>query len=57
MVGDEDVAEPIGHSERLAESIENAQLKIVPNCGHLVPVESPASVLEVLHQWDLEDTK
>ena len=57
MVGDEDIAEPIGHSERLAESIPNARLRIVPNCGHLVPIEAPTSVLEILHEWDIEDMK
>ena len=57
MVGDEDIAEPVGHSERLAESIPNARLRIVPNCGHLVPIEAPTSVLEILHEWDIEDMK
>ena len=55
MVGDEDMAEPVGHSERLVEAIPNARLKIIPHCGHLVPFEAPASVLEVLHDWDRED--
>lgn len=55
LVGEADLAEPVGHSERLAELVRGATLEVLPRCGHLVPVERPDAVLEVLRRWDAED--
>jgi len=57
MVGEADLAEPVGHSERMAELIPSAMLEIVPDCGHLVPIERPDVVLDVLRRWDAEDAQ
>ena len=48
IVGDEDVAEPPAHSQILSELIPNAKLIVVPNCGHLLPVEKPSVLVDTL---------
>jgi pimeloyl-ACP methyl ester carboxylesterase len=57
MVGEGDLAEPVGHSERMAELIPTAVLEIIPSCGHLVPIERPDVVLDVLRRWDAADAR
>jgi len=50
IVGDADLAEPIGHSERLAEEIPLSRLQILSGCGHLVPVERPLEICHLLFE-------
>lgn len=50
LVGALDFMAPIGpllaHLSRVAP---HARLRVVPNCGHAVPVEAPQAVVDVLH--------
>lgn len=41
-------------SEQLAYRIPNATLHILPDCGHLSPLEQPDAVADLLRRW-LED--
>ena len=44
LVGDEDVAVPAIHSQRLHERIAGSRLKIIPRAGHTSTVEQPTAV-------------
>ena len=44
LVGDEDVAVPPVHSQRLHEHIAGSRLEIIPRAGHTSTVEEPAAV-------------
>ncbi len=44
LVGDEDVAVPPVHSQRLHEHITGSRLEIIPHAGHTSTVEEPTAV-------------
>jgi len=44
LVGDEDVAVPPVHSQRLHEHIAGSRLEIIPRAGHTSTVEEPTAV-------------
>jgi pimeloyl-ACP methyl ester carboxylesterase len=44
LVGDEDVAVPQVHSQRLHEHIAGSRLEIIPRAGHTSTVEEPTAV-------------
>jgi 3-oxoadipate enol-lactonase len=44
LVGDEDVAVPVVHSQRLHERIAGSRLEIIPRAGHTSTVEEPTAV-------------
>jgi pimeloyl-ACP methyl ester carboxylesterase len=44
LVGDEDVAVPLVHSQRLHERIAGSHLEIIPLAGHTSTVEEPTAV-------------
>ncbi|MFL6731278.1 MAG: alpha/beta fold hydrolase, partial [Sphingomicrobium sp.] len=51
MVGDRDPLTPLAHSQEIASAVRGASLKVVPNCGHLSPIEQPGRVSEALADW------
>ena len=44
LVGDEDVAVPLVHSQRLQEGITGSRLEVIPRAGHTSTVEEPTAV-------------
>ena len=50
-VGSHDTLTPPAIAEELAESIPGAVLRVIPGCGHLPPLEAPATVNELLRSW------
>ncbi len=44
LVGDQDIAVPLIHSQRLHEGIAGSQMVIIPGAGHTSTVEEPAAV-------------
>jgi 3-oxoadipate enol-lactonase len=44
LVGDEDVAVPLVHSQRLHEGIAGSRLEVIPRAGHTSTVEEPTAV-------------
>jgi len=51
MVGDEDTITPPELSEEIAAGIRDADLAIVPDCGHLSTLEQPHAVTRRLVKW------
>jgi pimeloyl-ACP methyl ester carboxylesterase len=48
MVGQEDKMTPVRFSEQLVEDIPDAALRIIPEAGHMLPLEKPRVVAEAL---------
>jgi pimeloyl-ACP methyl ester carboxylesterase len=51
LVGDSDPLTPPAHSQEIAWAIGGSKLKVVPDCGHLSPIEQPAQVTQALGEW------
>jgi pimeloyl-ACP methyl ester carboxylesterase len=51
MVGDRDPLTPPAHSKEIASAVRGATLKVVPDCGHLSPIEQPDPVSDALVDW------
>ncbi len=49
--GDSDRIIPTRHSKRAEKSIPGARLEIVENCGHIVQLEAPERVTELMSDW------
>lgn len=50
-VGAQDALTPPSDAEEMATLIPGAQRRIIPNCGHLAPMERPDEVSAILNQW------
>ena len=51
LVGDCDAITPVDAAEEIAAGVAGARLVVVPQCGHLAPVERPQAVAEALVEW------
>lgn len=51
LAGRQDVPAPVEAQEEIAAAVPNAMLVILPNCGHLSPMEQPAMVSAQLGAW------
>lgn len=51
VAGADDMIIPPIESEKLADTIKEAQLKIIPDAGHLVTFEKPAQFNRALTEW------
>ncbi len=51
LCGREDQATPVEVHREIAADIPNARLVIVPECGHLSPLERPEAVNAALRSW------
>ncbi len=49
--GDSDAIVPVSDSERLASELPNAELVIIPNCGHVPQEECPAPFEDAVNRW------
>ncbi|MGD8243612.1 MAG: alpha/beta hydrolase [Anaerolineae bacterium] len=49
--GDDDRVVPVESSIRLAEELPNAELVVIPNCGHVPHEECPAPVLDAMRAF------
>jgi pimeloyl-ACP methyl ester carboxylesterase len=50
MAGEDDVITPAGHSRAMAEVLPQAELQVLPECGHLIQLEYPDVVNEALRR-------
>jgi len=51
LVGDSDELTPPERAAEIAEGIPDAELVVVPECGHLSTLERPAAVNHALRAW------
>jgi pimeloyl-ACP methyl ester carboxylesterase len=51
IVGREDVITPVADAETMASAIPGAQLTIIPDAGHLTPLEQPDAVNTAIRTW------
>jgi pimeloyl-ACP methyl ester carboxylesterase len=51
IVGDHDVMTPPAEARIIQQGIAGARLEIVPDCGHLPPMEKPEQVTAMLRDW------
>jgi pimeloyl-ACP methyl ester carboxylesterase len=51
ITGADDTIIPPAESEKMASAIKNAQLKVIPNAGHLVAFEQPEEFNRALQEW------
>lgn len=50
-VGANDTMTPLPCSEEIREGIAQAAFHVIPDCGHLPPIEKPAVVAQLLREW------
>ena len=48
VVGEQDVMTPVEMARAMASAVPGARLEVVPNAGHLPPLEAPAAVNALL---------
>jgi pimeloyl-ACP methyl ester carboxylesterase len=51
LVGENDQVTPVDAARHIANNIDNARLEIIPEAGHLSPLENPAAVNEVMQDF------
>lgn len=51
LCGDADRVTPPEHAKEMADAIAGSALTIIPDCGHLAPLEQPAAVNTALRAW------
>jgi pimeloyl-ACP methyl ester carboxylesterase len=51
LSGDEDKLISNDLSREMADMVPGAKLVIVPDCGHMAPIEQPEAVLAALEEW------
>lgn len=51
MTGERDQWAPPEQHAEIAASIAASQLVIVPDAGHMLPIEAPAEVNEAIARW------
>lgn len=51
VAGESDELRPRVETDRLAAGIPGARYEIVPDCGHMVPMERPAVLAALLNDW------
>ena len=51
VTGDADRLRTMTEAKELAEGIFGASLAVVPDCGHMTPLEQPARLVELMTEW------
>lgn len=51
IVGEEDPITPVAAASEMAEAMDGATLVVLPDAGHLTPLEDPAGVVEAILSW------
>lgn len=51
LVGDTDFISPESMAREMADAIPDAVLVVVPDCGHLSPLEQPDAVTAAMDEW------
>ncbi|WP_037364900.1 alpha/beta fold hydrolase [Amycolatopsis orientalis] len=51
IVGDRDALTPLDAANTMVDALPNATLAVLPDVGHLTPLEDPAGVVEAIFGW------
>ncbi|MCB0060719.1 MAG: alpha/beta hydrolase, partial [Caldilineaceae bacterium] len=51
LTGDSDAIVPLADSERLANTLPNAEYVVLPACGHVPQEECPARFMDAVEEW------
>jgi 3-oxoadipate enol-lactonase len=51
LFGEHDKVVPPGNADLMARKIAGAQIKIIPNTGHIFPVEDPAATVDAIVEF------
>jgi pimeloyl-ACP methyl ester carboxylesterase len=51
VVGENDVMTPVAMSQEIADAIPGTEFRIVPDCGHMPPIEKPAERAALVEGW------
>ncbi len=51
IVGEVDPITPVEAASEMAEAVDGATLVVLPDAGHLTPLEDPAGVVEAILSW------
>ncbi len=51
IVGAEDVISPVDEMRQIAAGLPQARLAVIPDAGHMAPLENPAAVNRELHEF------
>lgn len=51
LCGEHDMLVPVKRHEFMAELMPNAHLEVIPNAGHLPPLDQPEAVTDILRDW------
>ena len=54
ILGDQDIDFP-DETRRIAHAIPGAQLEMIPQCGHMSPMEQPERVTALMRDWLVND--
>ncbi len=54
-VGSHDILTPPELAEEIRDGIQHARLRVVPQSGHLPPLEQPGYVTDMLREWLTQD--
>lgn len=55
VVGADDVTTPLAQARIMHEGIGGSTLHVLPECGHLPPLEQPEETIRLLREWLLAD--
>lgn len=51
IVGERDAITPLDAANTMVEALPDATLAVLPDVGHLTPLEDPAGVVEAILGW------
>jgi pimeloyl-ACP methyl ester carboxylesterase len=51
LAGEQDPFTPVKYAQYLANHIPNSKLEIVPDAGHMMPMEQPAQIATAMQSW------
>ncbi|MCK9817550.1 alpha/beta hydrolase, partial [Pseudomonas sp. MAFF 302046] len=51
VVGEDDEITPVAESREIHRGIPQSRLVVLPQCGHLPPLEYPELTTELLRRW------
>ena len=51
VTSSDDALRSIAESEQMAQKISGSQMVVIPDCGHMTPLEKPVELLAEISQW------